>query len=204
MSIDPSPDRHLINPVVEYDHNPSETLRVPGYLAVVGGFVYRGSKIPELRGKYVCADLTGFLFVADLETGKIAKLIDSGIFIKGFGEDDDGEIYALGSPELGPSGADGMVLAIRPSSGEAWESPLSHGQEVQRLDISHGPGERRPGRHAPAFRNGVGGSPEKGRNAAGGPPRSAACHPPGLPVPRRRESARTYRADVEDLLDRPR
>ena len=53
VSIDTNPDPHLINPVVEYDHNPSETLRVPGYLAVVGGFVYRGSKIPELRGKYV-------------------------------------------------------------------------------------------------------------------------------------------------------
>lgn len=114
VSLDPMPYRRLINPVVEYDHNPSETLRVSGYLAIVGGFVYRGSRIPELRGKYVCADLTGFLFVADLSSGRITKLIDSGIFIKGFGEDDDGEIYALGSPVLGPSGSGGMVLAIRP------------------------------------------------------------------------------------------
>jgi hypothetical protein len=114
VSLDPNPDPRLIDPVIEYDHNPSETLRVPGYLAVVGGFVYRGSRIPELRGKYVFADLTGFLFVADLATGKLAKLIDSGIFIKGFGEDDEGEIYALGSSDLGPSGSDGMVLAIRP------------------------------------------------------------------------------------------
>jgi hypothetical protein len=113
VSIDPSPDPSLINPVVEYDHNPSETIRVPAYMAIIGGFVYHGSKIPELRGKYVCADLTGFLFYADLTTGKLAKLIDSGIFIKGFGQDPDGEIYALGSAREGPSGTAGVVLAIR-------------------------------------------------------------------------------------------
>jgi glucose/arabinose dehydrogenase len=114
VSIDQNPDPRLIDPVVEYDHNPSEAIRVAKYQAVIGGFVYRGSKIPELRGKYVFADLTGFLFVADLSNGNLAKLIDSGIFIKGFGEDDDGEIYALGSPEIGPSGSDGVVLAIKP------------------------------------------------------------------------------------------
>ena len=46
-------------PVAQYDHNPP-----PGYpcgadvgRAVSGGFVYRGQDIPELRGKYVFADL---------------------------------------------------------------------------------------------------------------------------------------------------
>jgi glucose/arabinose dehydrogenase len=116
VSLDPSPDPGLINPVVEYDHNPSEPLRVDEYEAIVGGFVYRGSKIPELRGKYICADLTGFLIYADLAKGTLAKLIDSGIFIKGFGQDPDGEIYALGSANIGPSGTVGVVLAIRPGT----------------------------------------------------------------------------------------
>jgi hypothetical protein len=74
----------------------------------------RGSRIPELRGKYVFADLTGFLFVADVSSGKIEKLIDSGIFIKGFGEDEHRELYALGSANEGPSGTAGVVLAINP------------------------------------------------------------------------------------------
>jgi len=115
VSPDPDPDRRLIDPVVQYDHNPSESLRVGQYLAVAGGFVYRGSRIPALRGKYVFADLTGILFVADLATGKIAKLIDAGIFIKGFGEDEDDELYALGSANIGPGGDDGVVLAIKPA-----------------------------------------------------------------------------------------
>jgi hypothetical protein len=116
VSIDSNPDPSLINPVVEYDHNPSEPLRVDGYLAAVGGFVYRGSMVPELRGKYVFADLTGFLLYADLAKGTLAKLIDSGILIKGFGQDPNGEIYALGSAREGPSGTAGVVLAIRPDT----------------------------------------------------------------------------------------
>ena len=44
--------------------------------AAIGGFVYQGSKIHDLRGKYVFADLTGFLFVADLSSGKIEKLTE--------------------------------------------------------------------------------------------------------------------------------
>jgi hypothetical protein len=115
VSPDPAPDRRLINPVVQYDHNPSEPVRVPQYQAVAGGFVYRGSRIPALRGKYVCADLTGTLFVADLATGKIAKLLDAGIFIKGFGEDEDNELYALGSANVGPGGNAGVILAIKPA-----------------------------------------------------------------------------------------
>jgi hypothetical protein len=114
VSLDPHPDPNLINPVVEYDHNPSEHLRVDEYEAAIGGFVYQGSKIPDLRGKYVFADLTGFLFVADLSSGKIEKLIDSGIFIKGFGEDEKHELYALGSANIGPSGTAGTVLSINP------------------------------------------------------------------------------------------
>jgi hypothetical protein len=117
VSLDPSPDPSLIDPVVEYDHDPSEPLRVDEYEAVVGGFVYAGARVPKLRNKYVFADLTGFLFYADLENGTMAKLVDSGIFIKGFGQAPDGEVYALGSANIGPSGTAGVVLAIRPGRG---------------------------------------------------------------------------------------
>lgn len=48
-----------VYPVAQYDHNPP-----PGYpcgadvgRAVSGGFVYRGQDIPQLRGKYIFADL---------------------------------------------------------------------------------------------------------------------------------------------------
>ena len=40
---------NAVAPVVELSHT-------NGYCAVVGGFVYRGSKIPDLRGSYLYSD----------------------------------------------------------------------------------------------------------------------------------------------------
>ena len=67
--------------------------------AIIGGYVYRGSAIPCLFGKYVCADYGNGeeLYSVDINTGDYTKL---GAFIPGnvisFGEDHDGELYALG------------------------------------------------------------------------------------------------------------
>jgi glucose/arabinose dehydrogenase len=109
---DPNPNPTLIDPVVEYDHFEA-TANKETRIAIVGGFVYRGSKVPELQGKYICADLNGFLFDADLKTGKIEQLLDTKMFIKGFGQDADDELYVLGSTIEGPSGTKGVVLQIR-------------------------------------------------------------------------------------------
>jgi glucose/arabinose dehydrogenase len=109
---DPNREPNLIDPVVEYDHFEATANKVMR-IAIIGGFVYRGSSVPELQGKYICADLNGFLFDADLTTGKIEQLLNTGMFIKGFGQDADDELYVLGSPIEGPSGAKGVVLQIR-------------------------------------------------------------------------------------------
>ena len=37
---------------------------------------------------------------------------DLGLFVKGFGEDQDGEIYLLATSSLGPSGSSGVVLHL--------------------------------------------------------------------------------------------
>ncbi len=52
-----------VYPVIQYPHSPAL-----GYGdAIAGGFVYRGSRIPALRGKFVFGDITtGELFYADL------------------------------------------------------------------------------------------------------------------------------------------
>jgi glucose/arabinose dehydrogenase len=112
----------LTNPVVQYDHDEG--------IAVVGGFVYRGSGLPELVGKYVFGDFAptfttanGRLFYTDLEPasadfGIVRELMigpgdrDLGLFLKGFGEDAAGELYVLASSQLGPSGTGGVVLRI--------------------------------------------------------------------------------------------
>ena len=74
----------LIDPIsgpmgtLEYDHGDG--------ISITGGFVYRGTAIPELFGKYVFGDLAlrnqagvgridGRLFYADLETGPINEFL---------------------------------------------------------------------------------------------------------------------------------
>jgi len=103
-----------IEPVLEYDHTDG--------ISVIGGFVYRGSALPNLFGKYIFGDFLGRLFVGDLDTGTIGELNvigdlgsghygDLGLNIKGFGQDDDGEIYILSGPNLGPSGT--LAFAVK-------------------------------------------------------------------------------------------
>ena len=97
-------------PIIEYDHEDGRS--------VTGGFVYRGSKIPALRGKYIFADFQGGfvvaerrLFAGDLETGQFEQLvIANGSAGLGqpisFGEDDNGELCVVS--------LEGNVLAIEP------------------------------------------------------------------------------------------
>ena len=115
--------KKLIDPVAEYDHGDGIT--------VIGGFVYRGSAIPALAGKYVFGDFSrtffpgdGRLFFADLATGEILEfsqikldgfvLTDLDLYIKSFGQDEAGEVYLLADAELGPLGTMSEVLKIIP------------------------------------------------------------------------------------------
>jgi len=111
----------LIDPLLEYDHNAGT--------AIVGGFVYHGALMPQLDGKYIFGDFSngpfsgppnGRLFYADLTSGKINEFIlgdqdkPLGLWLKGFGEDANGEIYVMTSTALGPSGTTGEVFEIVP------------------------------------------------------------------------------------------
>lgn len=90
----------LIDPIAEYDHNDG--------LSVIGGFVYRGTNIPALIGRYVFGDWgldftspPGRLFYLDADN-QIKEFWYEGnqepdIFIYGFGEDSSGELYVLGN-----------------------------------------------------------------------------------------------------------
>jgi glucose/arabinose dehydrogenase/plastocyanin len=104
----------LIDPIAEYDHDEG--------IAVIGGFVYRGSRIPGLGGKYVFGDLArtfsndGRLFYLDtgnqIKEFQLAGQTGVGYFIYGFGQDAAGELYLLGDHTGTPSGTTGAVLKL--------------------------------------------------------------------------------------------
>ncbi len=113
----------LIDPVAQYDHDDG--------LSIIGGHMYHGAGLPELSGLYVFGDFSrgfttpdGRLLVADLLTGKIEELLIGpthrplGLFVKGFGQDNAGEIYLLATTALGPYGDTGVVLKIVPARTE--------------------------------------------------------------------------------------
>ena len=109
----------LLDPVLEYDHGVG--------ISIIGGFVYRGTGVPGLPGKYVFGDFSsvfgvpdGRLLVTDV-SGANSFVRDDltlvsgqplGRYLKGFGRDEDGELYVLGSTALAPTGATGEALRI--------------------------------------------------------------------------------------------
>jgi glucose/arabinose dehydrogenase len=86
------PPVDAIAPVFEYSHD-------GGGCTVVGGYVYRGSAIPDLVGAYLFADFClGTLEALKLEGGRVTEHRSLGVAvpnISSFGEDRDGELYAM-------------------------------------------------------------------------------------------------------------
>jgi hypothetical protein len=120
----------LIDPIsgtegtLEYDHNEG--------ISITGGFVYRGAAIPELYGKYIFGDLAlktapvradGRIFYADLQKGLMkafplfqfggSAVLPNGLTVHGFGQDDDGELYALVT-NTSANGTGGVVYKLAP------------------------------------------------------------------------------------------
>jgi glucose/arabinose dehydrogenase len=95
----------FIDPILEYPHNAVlSTNHMPG-ISITGGFVYRGKKIPGLRGIYVYGDWgNGNIWGLRYENGKVTQTsvleLAPKVFpprqISSFGEDADGELYLLG------------------------------------------------------------------------------------------------------------
>lgn len=88
---DANPD-DLIDPVVEYG-------RGAGF-SVIGGYVYRGSAIADLRGRYVFGDFGGNLWNIDRNTTATTELeaddaVDTGLEIVSFAQDLDDELYIV-------------------------------------------------------------------------------------------------------------
>jgi len=125
--VEDSAGNPLLDPVIEVENysNPDGNGQT---IAIVGGYVYRGHSLPFLYGKYVF----GFLSADDANPeGKIVvgkpstiglwsyevlKLKsfpnDLGQWLKGFGQDQSGEIYVTATKQLGPQGNTGKVWKL--------------------------------------------------------------------------------------------
>ena len=118
--------RPLIDPVIELANSDNPAGGVA--IAVVGGNVYRGESVPSLKGKYVFGILSGSDEVA---TGRLLTAVPSaaadwpyeqlslksfpdnlGQYVKGFGEDENGELFVTASANIGPAGTTGKVYQI--------------------------------------------------------------------------------------------
>ena len=125
--VEDSAGNRLLDPVLEVENyaNPDGHGQT---IAIVGGYVYRGHALPLLYGKYIF----GYLSADDEEAeGKIlvAKpstiglwsynviqlksfTNDIGQWLKGFGQDQSGEIYVTASKQIGPQGTTGKVWKL--------------------------------------------------------------------------------------------
>jgi len=95
----------LTLPVYDYDHSQGN--------AIIGGYVYRGAAIPELRGTYLFSDLhSGFLRGLTLQNGVAtvaqAPNANAGTDVTlSFGQDGMGEVYIL-------TAANRVLKVVRP------------------------------------------------------------------------------------------
>jgi len=129
----------LIDPIAEYDHSEG--------IAVVGGFVYRGEAIPQIRGRYIFGDfflpeiLSGRLFylkknhkLVEFDLGSRETL---GMSLLGFGQDAAGELYVMANLTGTPFGESGVVIRIEPArrNSGAFVAHLNSENEVPPLDL---------------------------------------------------------------------
>ena len=96
----------LIDPIIEYPHNRqlSPESKFPDHspgISITGGYVYRGKKIPALRGVYIYGDFgAGTIWGLRYENGQVTA---SGELVKpnslrpiaSFAQDAEGELYVL-------------------------------------------------------------------------------------------------------------
>jgi glucose/arabinose dehydrogenase len=91
----------LTLPVAEYDHS-------TGDCAVIGGYVYRGTAIPGLAGRYLFGDeCSGRIRVLTPgpDAANASILLNTNLQLTSFGQDDQGELYVA-------AGTAGEILEI--------------------------------------------------------------------------------------------
>jgi glucose/arabinose dehydrogenase/plastocyanin len=136
MPVRPVPP-DLVDPIAQYDHDDGT--------AVIAGYVYRGSQIPALAGRFVFGDWgifgspSGRLYYLDASSAVKELRIGIedralGYYLKGYGEDATGELYVFASRPQGPTGIGGIMYKIVPPPASALalaEGAVTNGTNFQ-------------------------------------------------------------------------
>ena len=109
----------LTDPIAQYDRDEG--------ISIIAGHTYNGAAMPHLAGKYIFGDYTrpggtpaGRLFYYDFTAAEIRELAigrddrELGIYVKGMGKDQNGELYVMGGTTTAASGNTGVVYKIVP------------------------------------------------------------------------------------------
>ena len=120
----------LTDPIYEYLRDVGES--------VTGGYVYRGSKQPNLQGKYVYGDFDfGTVWALDVQDGDVVsneELVANAGQITSFGEDESGEIYIVDFR--------GRIWTFEEPATTSLESPDSVPQSFALLEVYPNPFSR--------------------------------------------------------------
>ena len=118
----------LIDPIAEYDHADGVGA-AESRVAVIGGFVYRGTEIEGLSGNYLFGDysgeigtpVAGHIFTLSGPKNTLSEIkikgreTGLGLAVLGFGQDSEGELYLLANQTGTLTGKTGQVLRFGPA-----------------------------------------------------------------------------------------
>lgn len=74
-------------PLYQFEH--------PGWIAIIAGYVYHGTKIPQLRGALLIGDMTGPIHAVGSDGIQRLSITEKGNVLTSFAEGPDGELYTL-------------------------------------------------------------------------------------------------------------
>lgn len=113
----------LVAPIAEYDHGDG--------ISVIGGYVYRGTQIPVLQGRYLFGEFNKRLLYLSA-ANQVVEFLGVGIadYVTGFAQDADNELYVLTNDKINPSGVKGKLQKIM-ASGATYTPPVAGEESAQ-------------------------------------------------------------------------
>ncbi|MEO7211789.1 PQQ-dependent sugar dehydrogenase [Mucilaginibacter sp.] len=97
-------------PITEYSHKEG--------VSVIGGYVYNGTQLPELKSKYLFAEWIGQVYYLKKtgntwQRGNVTlQNMPPNLKVLAFGEDLAGEIYILTNADIGPANPKGSIYKL--------------------------------------------------------------------------------------------